>query len=43
MIIEEVNVEEILILFGKFFKINVGYDKELKVVEFVELYKFYCF
>ena len=41
VIIEEVNVEETSTLFGKFFKINVGHDKEPRVVEFAELYKFH--
>ena len=41
LIIEEVNVEETSTLFGKFFKINVGHDKEPRVVEFAELYKFH--
>lgn len=41
VIIEEVNVEENSTLFGKFFKINVGHDKEPRVVEFADLYKFH--
>ena len=41
VIIEEVNVEETSTLFGKFFKINVGHDKEPRVVEFADLYKFH--
>ena len=41
VIIEEVDVEEMSTLFGKLFKINVGHDKEPKVVEFADLYKFH--
>lgn len=41
VIIAEVNIEESSTLFGKFFKINVGHDKEPRVVEFAELYKFH--
>ena len=41
VIIEEVNVEETSALFGKRFKINVGHDKEPRVAEFADLYKFH--
>ena len=41
VIIEEVNVEATSTQFGKFFKINVGYDKEPRVAEFADLYKFH--
>ena len=41
VIIEEVNVQEDSTLFGKFYKINVGRDKEPRMAEFADLYKFH--
>ena len=41
VIIEEIHVEETSTQFGKLFKVNVGHDKEPRVVEFADLYKFH--
>ena len=41
VIVEEVNATDESTLFRKFYKINVGSDKEPRVVEFADLYKFH--
>lgn len=41
VIMEEVDVQEGTSIFAKFYKINVGHDKEPQVVEFADLYKFH--